>query len=306
MYSRKVINDKVFKYLFLLITILSSLVIIFATIFILVKGISPFTKNYQINNEFYRVNPVKFITGFSWFTFPNDYGVGYIILNTIYVVFFATLISVPIAVLTALFIVKMAPNKIGKGLLYIVELLASVPSVIYGLFGVGFITQLIKFIASIFNYQSAGGLSNMASILVLSLMITPTITLLSATAIKSVDPDLEKASLALGASPTQTNFKVVLRAARSGIFAGVILGVGRALGEATAVSLVAGNAGSGPNFHPFEITRTLTSTMLLGLHESSGLDYDIRFSVGIILILVIILSNVLLNLIKKKVINKWV
>ena len=141
----------------------------------------------------------------------------------------------------------------------------------------------------------------LAAALVLAIMIIPTITLLSITAIKAVRDDQINASLALGASPTQTNFKIVLRAAKSGIFSGIILGVGRALGEATAVSMVAGNAGSGPNFNPFGLTRTLTSTMLMGIKETTGLDYDIRFSVGLVLIVIILLSNALLNFAKKKV-----
>ena len=123
------------------------------------------------------------------------------------------------------------------------------------------------------------------------------------TAIQAVDKDLENASLALGATKTQTNFKVVLTSAKSGIFAGAILGLGRAFGEATAVSMVAGNKLYGPTFNLFDITRTLTSTMLAGLKETSGLDYDIRFSVGIVLLVVIFVSNFILNKVKDKVGN---
>ena len=107
--------------------------------------------------------------------------------------------------------------------------------------------------------------------------------------------ELEHGSLALGASPTQTNFKVVLVSAKSGIFAGLILGLGRAFGEATAVSMVAGNKMYGPTTNLFDITRTLTSTMLAGLKETTGLDYDIRFSVGIVLMILILFTNFLIN-----------
>ena len=99
----------------------------------------------------------------------------------------------------------------------------------------------------------------------------------------------------------ETNFKVVLVSAKHGIFSGIILGVGRALGEATAVSMVCGNKGSGPSFNIFDTTKTLTSAMLQNIHESSGLDYDIRFSIGLLLIIIIIVTNLLLNLINKKV-----
>ena len=135
------------------------------------------------------------------------------------------------------------------------------------------------------------------------MMIIPTITMVSVTAINAVKQDQVNGALALGASVTQANFKVVLTGAKSGIFSGIILGVGRALGEATAVSMVIGNAGSGPNFNLFATSRTLTSTMLLGIHETSGLDYDIRFSVGVILIVFILLTNILLNLVKNRMGN---
>jgi phosphate transport system permease protein len=149
--------------------------------------------------------------------------------------------------------------------------------------------------------QTAGGISTLSTVLVLAIMIMPTRTLLSITAIKAVQKDVEQNSLALGATKMQTLFKITLVDAKSGIFAGIILGVGRALGEATAVSMVAGNAGTGPSFNIFNTTRTLTSTMLLGLKETTGLDYDIRFSVGVILIVLIIVTNLLLNFAKRKI-----
>jgi phosphate transport system permease protein len=206
--------------------------------------------------------------------------------------------AVPVSVLTALFISKMAPKRLGKIFTSVVELLASIPSIIYGIFGMGVITVLIKNISQFFGYQSAGGLSTLATVLVLAMMIMPTVTILSVTSMNAVKQNIINGSLALGASPTQTNFRVVLASAKSGIFSAIILGVGRALGEATAVSMVAGNRGSGPTFNLFDTTRTLTSTMLLGLKETAGLDYDIRFSVGIVLIVIILITNIGLNYIK--------
>lgn len=143
----------------------------------------------------------------------------------------------------------------------------------------------------------------LASVLVLAIMTIPTITSISEVAIRSVDKKLEEGSLALGASKTQTHFKVVLFAAKSGIFTSAILGIGRALGEATAVSLVAGGRRSGYSFDLLDTTSTLTTIMLEGMKETTGLDYDIRFSVGIVLIVVIILTNSILNWIKRKVGN---
>lgn len=161
--------------------------------------------------------------------------------------------------------------------------------------------MLVSSLAANFGFVTAGGSSLLAVILLLAIMIFPTITALSITAIRSVDKEIELGSLALGATATQTHFKVVLTAAKSGIFAGAILGIGRAFGEATAVAMVAGNKMFGPTFHLFDTTRTLTTTMLAGLKETTGLDYDIRFSAGLVLMAVILLSNLILNLVKKKV-----
>ena len=231
------------------------------------------------------------------------YGAGFIIINTLITSFGALIISFPISVLTALFIVKIAPKWLAKIMTAIVEMLASIPSVVYGVFAAGAITTMVVALAGAFGMTTAGGNSLLAVILLLAIMIFPTITSMSITAISSVDRALEEGSLALGATKTQTNFKVVLIAAKSGIFAGAILGIGRAFGEATAVAMVAGNKMFGPTFDLFDITRTLTSTMLSGLKETTGLDYDIRFSVGLVLMVVILVSNFLLNLAKKKVGN---
>lgn len=299
--KKKTIIDQIVKIVFLAITILCASVIIFIVSFILIKGITPFVHRYEIDGQFYSVNFFRFLGGTTWYQYPNLYSIGFIVINTIYVTFLSLLIAVPISVLTALFISKIAPKKIGKFLNTIIEILASIPSIIYGLFGVGVITLLVKDTASLFHYQSAGGVSTLASVLVLAMMIIPTITMLSITAIQSVKDDLIKGSLALGASQTQTNFKLVLTSAKSGIFSGIILGVGRALGEATAVSMVAGNADVGPTFNLFDTTRTLTTTMLQGFQETTGLNYDIRFSVGVVLIVIILGTNIILNIAKKKI-----
>lgn len=300
MYKRKRIIDNIVRNTLLAITVLCASVIVFIVLFIIIKGLNPFIANYTIGDNNYRVNIFKFIFGLSWFISPNIYGVGFIIINTIYVVILALVISLPISILTALFISRIAPKLVGVIILYIVEILAAIPSIIYGLFGMGVITNIVKNISSIFGYQSAGGISTLSTVIVLAIMIIPTVTMISTTAINSVKKELVEGSLALGATPTQTNFKMILISARSGIFSAIILGVGRALGEATAVSMVAGNAGSGPNFNIFDTTRTLTSTMLLGLKETTGLDYDIRFSVGIVLIIIIILTNIILNYVKRR------
>ena len=212
------------------------------------------------------------------------------------------MISFPLSVLTALFIAKIAPKHVAEVMTTVVELLASIPSVVYGVFASGTITVLVSSLASSLGFVTAGGSSLLAVILLLAIMIFPTITSLSITAIRSVDREVELGSLALGATRTQTNFKVILTSAKSGIFAGAILGIGRAL-KRYSCSMVAGNKMFGPTVNVFDTTRTLTTTMLAGLKETTGLDYDIRFSAGLVLMAVILLSNLLLNLMKKKVGN---
>ena len=302
--SRKELIDFIVRAFFFLATVLSSSFIIIIVIFIAREGIIPFVTD---NNGIGRVNLFRFLTGMTWLEGTafrsNLYAVGFIVINTLYVAFLSLLVSMPIGVLTALFIAKIAPKRIAEVMRTVVELLAAIPSIVYGLFGAGLILPWIYEFAKVFGVQSKGGNSVMATVLVLSLMILPTITALSEVAIRSVQKDIIHGSLALGATTTQTNFKVVLTSAKSGIFASAILGIGRALGEATAVSLVAGNARSGPSFGFFETTSTLTSTMLQGLKETVGIDYDIRFSVGIVLMVVILITNLTLNAVKKRVGN---
>lgn len=300
---KKRIVDKTFKYIFLLITVICASAIFAIIGTVIIKGIKPFVNSYTYNGVITKANITNFLFGLTWEKTPNDFGILFIVINTFYVTLLSLLIAVPVSVLTALFIVRMAPNWLGKILTTITEVLSSIPSIIYGLFGAGMITVIIRNIAGVFNYQTAGGISTLATVIVLTMMIMPTITTISVTSIRAVKQDYINGSLALGASPMQTNFKVVLTSAKSGILSGIILGIGRALGEATAVSMVCGNAQSGPTFSLFDITRTLTSTMLSGLSESTGLQYDIRFSIAIVLLVLIIVVNLLLNKVKKRIGN---
>lgn len=299
--EKKTLIDKIFKYFFLCSCILCSAVIVLIVAFILIKGVQPFFKEYLINGKIYKISLLEFIFGNKWGFSPNHYGAGYIIINTIYITILSLLIAVPVSVLTSLFITKTAPKKIGKGLQIVIELLASVPSIIYGLFGQAVITKFVVEISEGIGVQTLGGQSVLSTAIVLSMMIFPTITMISINSIKAVKKELVLGSMALGASNTQTNFKVVLRSAKNGIFSGVILGVGRALGEATAVSKVCGNAQIGPSFNLFDTTGTITTTILSGFNEASGVVYDIKFSLGVVLILIIIFTNFLLNYVKKKV-----
>lgn len=293
--NNKIIIDKIMKVIFMISAILAALMIVLIIFTIVRKGISPFISNYDEGT----VGFFGFATGMSWSM--GNYGVLFLIFNTIILALFSAAVSIPISVLTALFIVRIAPVKIAKIMQTVIEVLASIPSIVYGVFGAIIITNLFKNIAYILNVRTFGGTGVASSVVVLSMMTIPTITSVAITAIHSVDKKLIEGSLALGATSMQTNFKVVLTTAKSGIFAGAILGVGRALGEATAVSMVAGNSSSGISILPFDITSTLTTAMMSGIKETYGLDYDIRFSVGLVLIAVIFGVNMVLNFVKKKI-----
>ena len=297
--KRRKINDKIWRGIFIASGIISALMIVVIIIFVSAKGVSPFLSNY----EHARQSVGKFLTGMTWRPDVGEgvYGVAFIIVNTLVSALIAAAISFPIAVLTALFIVKIAPKRLREPMQIVVELLAAIPSVVYGVFAASKITTLVESIAGFFGVSTFGGKSLMSVSLLLAIMIFPTITSMSINAIFAVDKNLELGSLALGASRTQTNFKVVLTSAKSGIFAGLVLGLGRAFGEATAVSMVAGNSQIGINLNPFAPTRTLTSTMLSGLKETTGVDYDIRFSVGIVLMVIILITNLLIQIVKRKI-----
>lgn len=300
--SRGKITDKIAKIIFMSATLLSASFIFVIAGIVLVRGVIPFTTD---NLGVGRVSLFSFLTGDIWLigeTFASNlYSIGFIIVSTLFITLLSLLISFPVGVLTALFIAKIAPKPLAKVLRTVIETLASIPSIVFGLFGAGVILKLVYDFSALLGYQSKGGNSILSVVIVLALMTIPTITTISEVAIRSVDKSIEHGSLALGASKTQTNFKVILSSAKSGIFTAAILGIGRSLGEATAVSLVAGGRRAGISFDLLDTTSTLTTIMLEGLKETTGIDYDIRFSVGLVLMVVILLTNLLLNAIKRKV-----
>ena len=296
--KKKTIFDQIFKIFFLIVAIIAASSIIFIVVFILIQGIKPFVNTYpEVSGKLTQANFITFITSTTWTNL--NYGALGALINTLYLTFLATLIALPVSVLSALFIVRIAPKPLAIVLQNVVELLAAIPSIIFGLFGSGVINPLIRDFAMFFGVQTAGGVSGLSTVIVLAIMMIPTITMLSVTSMKAVKKPVIEASLALGASKTQTDFKIVMSGAKSGIMAALILGVGRALGEATAVTMVCGNNSYGPVWDLFDVTRTLTSTMMNGIHESSGITYDIRFSVGILLIVTILVVNVILSIVKK-------
>jgi phosphate transport system permease protein len=303
--QRRTALDKAASFAYLLTAMVAAASLLLIAGFLLVKGIQPFFTTYNENGVGFTVDFWTFLTALHWYSLPKESGILYLTINTLYVSVLATLIALPLSVYTALFISKIAPKVLGNILSFAIELLAAIPSVVYGLFGRELICPLVNDLANGLGLTSKGGLSTLSAAIVLALMILPILTSLSANAMKNVPSSYLASSLALGASRTETYFKVIIPASRNGIFAGLILGLGRALGEATAVSSVIGNAGSGPTFDLFGTSATLTSNMLLGYSEAVGANAEIRFSIGLALILLIIGVDLLLSLVQKRMAKKY-
>ena len=234
---------------------------------------------------------VEFLFGKKWASTAAEpaYGILPFILTSIYGTAGAIAIGVPVGFLTAVYLAKMAPKKVKEVLGQAVSMLAGIPSVVYGLVGM---MVLVPGIRKVFDVPD--GASLLASIVVLAIMILPSIIKMSVTALEAVPREYEDASLALGATPEETWFRVSVPAARSGIAAAVVLGVGRAIGEAMAVMMVAGNAANMPN-SLFQSVRFLTTAVASEMSYSSGLQRQALFSIALVLFLFIMLVNGALN-----------
>lgn len=232
-----------------------------------------------------------------------SFGILYVILTSIVGTFMAILIGVPIGLLTAVFLAEVAPKKLAAIVKPAVELLAGIPSVIYGLLGLMILNPLMyKWEQVLFKgsktHQFTGGANLISAVLVLAVMILPTVINISESAMRAVSPQLKAASLALGASHIQTIFKVVIPAAKSGIISAIVLGVGRAIGEAMAISLVSGSSVNMPL--PFHSVRFLTTAIVSEMGYASGLHRQVLFTIGLVLFIFIMIINILLSRILKK------
>ena len=238
---------------------------------------------------------INFLFGKEWKpTGTNQsYGILPFILTSIYGTCGAILIGAPIAILSAVFLAKVAPKKIKVFFVSGISLLAGIPSVVYGLVGM---LVLVPFVRDIFNLSD--GASLFSAIIVLSIMIYPSIVKISLDALDAVPKEYEEASLALGATKIETFFRVSIPAAKSGITASVVLGVGRAIGEAMAVMMVSGNVANMPNL--FESVRFLTTAVASEMSYASGLQRQALFSIALVLFVFIMLINASLNLFMKK------
>ena len=242
-----------------------------------------------------QIGLVPFLLGDSWESTAAQpsYGILPFILTSIYGTAGAMLFGVPVGFFAAVCLAKLAPAKVKSIVEAGVSLLAGIPSVVYGLVGM---LVLVPGIRALFHVPD--GASLLAAIIVLAIMILPSIIKVSITALEAVPKEYEDASLALGATPIETYFRVSVPAARSGIAAAVVLGVGRAIGEAMAVMMVSGNAANMPSL--FESVRFLTTAVSSEMSYSSGLQRQALFSIALVLFLFILLINAALNFFLKR------
>ena len=254
---------------------------------------------------FFKIGPLEFLLGSTWAPTAADpqFGILPIILTSLVGTGLAILVGVPIALFTAVFLSEFAKSKFAAVVKAGIELLAGIPSVVYGLLGLIVLVPFIaKFEYAIFandpNHVFTGGANMLSGIIVLAIMILPTVANVSLSSLKAVAVEHKEASLAVGATPVQTIFRVMIPSAKSGIISGVVLGIGRALGEAMAIIMVAGNVVNMPGL--FNSVRFLTTGIVSEMSYASGLHREALFSIGMILFIFIMVINVVLNMVLKK------
>ena len=271
--------------IFLLLGLITVGCVLLITVYLVISGIPAIR----------RIGLVPFLFGKTWKSTGADpsYGILPFILTSVYGTAGAIVLGVPVGFLTAVYLAKAAPPRIKAVLSAAVSLLAGIPSVVYGLVGM---LILVPGIRKIFGV--ADGANLLAAMIVLAIMILPSIIKVSVTALEAVPLEYEDASLALGATAVETWFRVSVPAARSGITAAVVLGVGRAIGEAMAVMMVSGNAPNMPKL--FESVRFLTTAVASEMSYAGGLQRQALFSIALVLYLFIMLINATLNFFLKR------
>ena len=285
--KKKKLLENIIHGIFLILGLITVGCVLMITIYLVISGI-PAIKEIGI---------IDFLFGKEWASSADDpkYGILPFILTSIYGTAGAILIGVPIGFFSAVYLSKVASKRVRNVVESAVNLLAGIPSVVYGLVGM---LVLVPAIREIFDIPD--GASLLAAIIVLAVMILPSIIKVSITALDAVPKEYEDASLALGATPTETYFKVSVRAAKSGIAAAVVLGVGRAIGEAMAVMMVAGNVANMPSL--FQSVRFLTTAVASEMSYASygSLQREALFSIALVLFLFIMLINATLNFFLKR------
>ena len=283
--KKKQTMEDVVHGVFLFLGLITVGCVLLITVYLIVSGLPAISK----------IGLGKFLFGSEWASTAAEakFGILPFILTSVYGTGGAILIGVPVGFLTAVFLSKMAPKKLRTVMESAVSLLAGIPSVVYGLVGM---LVLVPGIRKLFHVPD--GASLLAAIIVLAIMILPSIIKVSVNALDAVPKEYEDASLALGATPVETWFRVSAPAAKSGIAAAVVLGVGRAIGEAMAVMMVSGNAPNMPSL--FESVRFLTTAVASEMSYASGLQRQALFSIALVLYVFIMLINAALNFFLKR------
>ena len=278
----KKFKERFMQVLFLLSALVSILAVALICIFLFANGIPAIRE----------IGLWDFLSGTSWKPEQNIYGILPMIIGSIYVTAGAMLIGVPIGILTALFLVHFCPPKLYRFLKPAVDLLAGIPSIVYGFFGLMVIVPAIR------NGLGGSGSSMLAASIVLGIMILPTIINVSESAIRAVPESYYEGSLALGASHERSVFFTVLPAAKSGVFAAVILGMGRAVGETMAVIMVAGNQTAMPG-SPLQGLRTLTANIVMEMAYAADLHRGALIATAVVLFVFILIINLSFSLMKR-------
>jgi len=279
----KLRKDKLLSFGFFLIALstLSALAVI--TIFIFVEGLPIINK----------VGVINFIFGMKWAPSQGEYGIFPMIIGTLSVTLGAALIGVPVALCVSIFLTEFAPKRVRTILRPAIQLLAGIPSVVYGFWGLTFIVPTIR------TYLGGPGLSILAGSLILAIMILPTIISISEVSLLALPGLYKQGSLALGATHWQTIHRVLIPSAKSGIMAAIILGIGRAIGETMAVIMVLGNAVALPR-SILDPARTLTTNIGIEMGYASGEHQQALFATGIVLFVMIMLLNSVAQFIVRK------
>lgn len=277
------IKEKIMKLLFFGAALVSIAAVVLICIFLFASSIPAIKK----------VGLFKFLFGTKWKPANNLYGILPMIVGSLYVTGGALLIGVPIGILTAVFMARFCPKNIYAPLKSAVNLMAGIPSVVYGFFG---LVVLVPFIRETFGGR---GMSVLTASILLGLMILPTIISVSETSIRAVPESYYEGGLALGASHERSVFFTVLPAAKSGIFAGVVLGIGRAVGETMAVMMVAGNQAVIPS-GVLSGVRTLTTNIVLEMGYSTDLHREMLIATAVVLFFFILMINLSLSLFKRR------
>lgn len=280
------LKEKLAHYLFLFNATVAIISVAAIAFFVFYRGLQPFIPGNAEGNY----SLIDFLSGLEWRPSVGKFGILYMIVGSLLATFGAIILGVPVGILTAVFIAELAPKWAKTIIKPAVEMLAGIPSVLYGLFGLGVIVPWIMQIS-----PQAQGQSLLAVIFVLMIMILPTVITITESAINSVPDAYREGSYGLGATKLYTIFKVVLPAAKSGILAGVVLGIGRAIGETMAVMLVAGNPIAGLPNSIFSPIRPLTTNIAMEMSYAFGLHQEMLFATGVVLFVFIILINLILS-----------